>query len=184
MWLIGPLRRPLTLAMSLGEGVLEVALTVVREVRSALEEGPGAAPAPDFGSRPPPAGTLRVRRSRPAPSPKRRRRSTAKPPAPAAPAPAPAPPVSEKVKTVDDDPVPVAEFGEEGAEENAGAEVSVAEPWEGYAVLTAAQVRDRLEGADRETLAAVVLYEGFGKSRSSVIQTAERRLTRLSAPSS
>ena len=182
MWLIGPLRRPLTLAMSLGEGVLEVALTVVREVRSALEEGPRAAPAPDSGS-PPPAGTLRVRRSRPAPSPKRRRRPPAQPPAPAAPAPPPAPPVSDKVKTVDDDPVPVAEFGEEGAKEDAGAEVNVAEPWDGYAVQTAAQVRDRLEGADRETLAAVVLYEGFGKSRSSVIQTAERRLTRLSAPS-
>ena len=183
MWLIGPIRRPLTLAVALGEGVLEVALTVVREVRSALEDGPPAAPpqassAPVAPPSPAPTPTSRVRRSRPEPSPRRRSRPPAEPAAP------PAPPVSEKVKTIDDDPVPVAEFGGEGAEEDAGPEVTVAEPWDGYAAMTAAQLRDRLQGADRETLAAVVLYEGFGKRRSSVIETAERRLTRLSAPSS
>ena len=184
MRLIGPLRRPLALAMSLGEGVLEVALTVIREVRSALDDGPAA--TPEAAGPPAPAATSRVRRSRPAPSPKRRPRSAARTPGPAQSTPAaPAgPPASEKVKTVDDAPVPVAQFGGEGAEEDAGAEVRVAEPWDGYAAMNAAQVRNRLEGADRETLAAVVLYEGFGKSRSSVIQTAERRLTRLSAPRS
>jgi len=90
--------------------------------------------------------------------------------------------VPDTVKTIDDEPVPVAEFGGEGAEEDAGAEVRVEEPWEGYSKMTAAQVKDRLAGADREALAAVVLYEGFGRKRSSVVQAAERRLTRLSAP--
>ena len=174
MRLIGPLRRSLWLAAAIGEGVLEVALTVVREARAALEEvvpeaptreAPEAQPQPTFRRRPTP-------RSRPASRPPR---------------PAPthaAPPVSDKVKTLDDKPVPVAEFGEAGADEDAGADVHVDEPWEGYAGMTAAQVKARLGKANRELVAAVVLYEGFGKRRSSVIDTAERRLTRLNAPRS
>lgn len=171
----GILKRPLLLAATVGEGALKVALAVVGELRSALETTePAPSPRPRTRPAPPPP-----------PAPTRRRARTSDPPprTPEKPPP-PAPPVPDTAKTIDDAPVPVAEFGEEGAREDAGAEVHVDEPWEGYAKMTATQVKDRLAGADRVALAAVVLYEGFGRRRSTVVEAAERRLTRLSAPRS
>jgi len=92
--------------------------------------------------------------------------------------------VPDKVKTIDDEPIPVAEFAERGAEDGAGAEVHVDAPWEGYDAMTVADLKPRLADADRELLGAVVLYEGFGRRRRSVIDAAEKRLTRLSVPGS
>jgi hypothetical protein len=77
----------------------------------------------------------------------------------------------------------VAEFGEEGAEEAPGADVNVEPPFEGYPSLKVDEVRDRLQTADREEVAAVLLYERFAQSRRGVLDAAERRLARLGAPS-
>ncbi len=183
MRLIGPLRRPLWLAAAVGEGALEVALSLVREVRSALEEA-----APKSQAAQPAVHEVEVERPTARPKPRPRTRPASRPPRPAArassPPPPPAPPVPDTVKTIDDEPIPVAEFGEKGAEESAGAEVHVDAPWNGYDAMTVADVKTRLTRADRELLAAVVLYEGFGRGRRTVIDTAEKRLTRLSVPGS
>ncbi|HYI80853.1 MAG TPA: hypothetical protein VEW67_08340 [Thermoleophilaceae bacterium] len=82
----------------------------------------------------------------------------------------PAPEIRERAR-VDDEPEPVAEF--------AGAEVHVDPPWDGYDKQTAAQIRDRLAGADREVAAAVSLYEGLGRKRVSVVRASDRRLRGL-----
>jgi hypothetical protein len=77
----------------------------------------------------------------------------------------------------------VGEFGEEGADEAPGADVHVDPPFEGYASLKVGEVRDRLQAADREEVAAVLLYERFGQGRRGVLDAAERRLARLDASS-
>jgi len=169
MRLIGPLRLPLSAAAAVSEGLLELALAAVRGLRSVIDEPVAVEPAPP-------------RSAPPAPAPPRSPRAAPARPPSAAPTPPPvAPPVPDEVKTIDDAPVPVAEFGEEGAEEPAGAEVHVDQPWDGYDAMTVAQVRARLKDADQAALAAVVLYEELGKGRRSVISDAEKRLARLVA---
>jgi hypothetical protein len=54
------------------------------------------------------------------------------------------------------------------------AEVHVAEPWEGYAALSAAEVVDRLADADETLLAVVRLYEGANEGREAVLHATER----------
>jgi hypothetical protein len=56
----------------------------------------------------------------------------------------------------------------------AGAEIVVAEPWDGYAQLSAAEVVDRLADADPTTRAAVRLYELAHESREAVLHVTER----------
>jgi hypothetical protein len=68
----------------------------------------------------------------------------------------------------------VAETAEEGAEEGAGAEVTVQPPWEGYDEMTAADIRHRLAAPTAVEAAAVVLYESTHKSRRSVMDAATR----------
>jgi hypothetical protein len=77
---------------------------------------------------------------------------------------------------VDEEPVLVAEAAEEGAEDGAGAELSVDPPWDGYDQMAAADVRDRLAAATPIEAAAVQLYESTRKSRRSVPEAAERAL--------
>jgi hypothetical protein len=77
---------------------------------------------------------------------------------------------------VDEDVVLVAEVAEEGAEDGAGAELHVDEPWDAYDEMTAPQIRDRLSAADPALAAAVNLYETTHKSRRTVIEAAERAL--------
>jgi hypothetical protein len=76
---------------------------------------------------------------------------------------------------VSEEPVLVAEAAEQGAEEGAGAEVRVDEPWAGYREMTAAQIRQRLRTATPAEAAAVSLYEAGGKGRTSVLEEAGRR---------
>src|SRR6185437_9967259 len=57
------------------------------------------------------------------------------PPEPAEPAPPP---------HVSEEPELVAEFAEPGAEDEAGAEVEIAEPWEGYDQMKAGEIQQRL----------------------------------------
>jgi hypothetical protein len=75
---------------------------------------------------------------------------------------------------VSEDPVVVRESAEPGAEDGAGASVSVAEPWEGYAKMSARDVVTRLSGASTAELAAVQLYETASRARQSVLQAAAR----------
>jgi ferritin-like metal-binding protein YciE len=77
---------------------------------------------------------------------------------------------------VSEEPELVAEVSDPGAEEPAGAEVEVQEPWEGYDGMSAAEIERRLEGASDEVAAVVRLYEAAGKSRRTVLRAAERRL--------
>jgi len=55
----------------------------------------------------------------------------------------------------------------------AGAEVQVAEPWEGYAGMPAAAVLERLADADDTTRAAVRLYESAHDEREAVLHATE-----------
>jgi hypothetical protein len=73
---------------------------------------------------------------------------------------------------VSEEPVLVAESAETGAEDGAGAELRIEEPWEGYSSMTASEIRRRLRSADAATAAAVTLYEAGHKGRSTVLEAA------------
>jgi hypothetical protein len=87
-------------------------------------------------------------------------------------------PVEESVTPepahVSEEPEIVAEAAEAGAEEGAGAEVHVDEPWPGYDRMTAADITDRLVAEGSEVAAAVSLYEASRKGRRSVLEAAAR----------
>jgi len=65
---------------------------------------------------------------------------------------------------------------EEGAEEGAGAEVNIDEPWPGYDRMNAADITDRLSIEGLEVAATVRLYEASRKGRASVLEAASRSL--------
>jgi hypothetical protein len=105
--------------------------------------------------------------------------------APSGPVAPPAAPVADSPRAVPDELIPdhvdeevvlVAELAEEGAEDGAGAELHVDEPWDAYDEMTAAEIRDRVAAADSAVAAAVNLYETTHKSRRTVIEAAERAL--------
>jgi hypothetical protein len=98
------------------------------------------------------------------PSPRPRRRP---------PAPPPRPPEAEHV---DEGVTPVAEFAEPGAEDGAGAEIHVDEPWEGYSRMRAPEIQRELGDADVAALAAVRMYESTHRGRRSVLEAVDRRL--------
>ena len=83
---------------------------------------------------------------------------------------------------VSEETVLVEEVAEPGAEEGAGAELRIAEPWEGYRTMKASDIIDRIAGASPEELAAVELYELSGRNRKSVVSAAQRALKRVSPP--
>lgn len=80
------------------------------------------------------------------------------------------------------EPELVSESADAGAEEGAGAQIRIAEPWEGYRAMKAADVIDRLSTATKEELAAVELYEVAGRNRKSVVAAAQRALKLASPP--
>jgi hypothetical protein len=87
----------------------------------------------------------------------------------------PPPPVPEPVH-VSEEPELVREEAEIGAEEGAGASITIDPPWEGYDRLGARDVIARLSGADAAVLAAVQLYESSHRSRQTVLVTVQRQL--------
>jgi hypothetical protein len=98
-----------------------------------------------------------------------------------APAPAPAsPPAPEPPPQAEDhvsrEAVVVAESADAGAEDGAGAQIRIGEPWEGYGKLTAKQVNDRLATASPESLAVARLYETANRNRVTVLKEIDRRL--------
>lgn len=82
---------------------------------------------------------------------------------------------------VSEQPEIVSEFAEPGAEDGAGAEMRVDEPWPGYGQLTADQVIERLTASSPEELAVVELYELSNRNRGSVVSAVERELKRATA---
>jgi len=97
-------------------------------------------------------------------------------PVPAAPAPD-VEPVPAEPAHVSEEPELVAETAEAGAEDGAGAEVAVDEPWPGYDEMTASDIEDRLVTEGPEAAAAVSLYEASRKGRASVLEAASRHMT-------
>jgi hypothetical protein len=76
---------------------------------------------------------------------------------------------------VSEEPELVAEAAEQGAEEGAGPEVHVDEPWQGYSRMNAADIKARLRSEPPTVAAAVSLFEASGKGRTSVLEAAARR---------
>jgi hypothetical protein len=162
--------RATTTALRLAESAVE---QVVRHVvpgdsepaheppRRADEHAQPAAPQPQTQTAsPPPQSEAQT----PQPSP------------PAEPAPAPEPAL------VSEEPVLVAESADPGAQDGAGPEIEVAEPWEGYRRATAADVLARVAGGSAAEVAVVQLYEHTHRRRKSVLDAAERRLRVLNDP--
>jgi hypothetical protein len=77
---------------------------------------------------------------------------------------------------VSEEPELVSAFAEPGAEEGAGATITVAEPWDGYERMSARDVIARARGANRAQLAAVRLYESRHRSRQTVLAAVDRQL--------
>jgi diacylglycerol O-acyltransferase len=94
------------------------------------------------------------------------------------PAPAPEPPAAAEPEVE-----LVAESAEPGAEEGAGPQVHVSEPWPGYDGMTAPDLIARFDEASEEALGVVRLYEGSHRRRRDVLEAAERALARRGAPS-
>ncbi|MGA9860184.1 MAG: hypothetical protein WBQ18_20120 [Solirubrobacteraceae bacterium] len=93
----------------------------------------------------------------------------------------PATPVTEPAH-VSEEPELAESVAETGAEDGAGAEVRIAEPWDGYRLMNAAEIIDRLATASSAELAAVELYELSSRKRKSVLAAAQRRLKQSSPP--
>jgi hypothetical protein len=88
-----------------------------------------------------------------------------------------APPPSPPEPThVSEETTLVREEAEPGAEDGAGATISVQEPWEGYARMSAREVIARLADATPAELAAVSLYETGNRSRQTVLEAVQRQL--------
>jgi pimeloyl-ACP methyl ester carboxylesterase len=64
----------------------------------------------------------------------------------------------------------VAESADPAAEDGAGAEVHVDEPWEGYDAMRVPEIKARLKDAPAELLAVVRLYESAHKKRAGVLR--------------
>lgn len=108
---------------------------------------------------------------------------TPEPPAPDAPgAPQIAPDPVAEPRHISSEVELVEEVSEPGAEDGAGAQVHIAEPWDGYRAMKAADIVDRLASASTAEIAAVQLYEMAGRNRKSVMAAAERALKRASPP--
>ena len=158
---------PVRLAAAVAGGALGVAVDVLKGARGLLEGEPTHDSPPSH----PAEGAQNGTAAGPVPPPIR-----------TAPSPSPAPEPSTEEEHVDEGTVLVAEVAETGAEDGAGPELEVEEPWDGYNRMTVEQIHDRLSEATREAVAAVQLYEAVTKSRDSVLQAAEGRLRELTSP--
>jgi hypothetical protein len=151
-------------ALRLSGGVAEQAIKILRPPA----RGPEPAPATEAERRPRPDRQ---------PSPPGRSPSPAPPATPPRTAePADLPPLGDEPARVSREAVVVEEVAEAGAEEGAGAELHVDEPWPDYRQMTTNDIIARLEQADAAELAAVELYEQTHRARQSVLTAAKRRL--------
>ena len=186
-------RLSVQLAVEVTKGALTGATRLAQVGYRAVTSSDGAAAEPAWNGPPSsPAAEAAARLREEAPP----RRAPAPPPAEPPPA---APPPPEPLRTpepirppepvgvepaveqvgaepahVSEEPTFVADSAEIGAEDGAGAEVDVSEPWPGYDGMRAGDVRARLATADSAVAAAVSLYEASHKGRSSVLDAARR----------
>jgi hypothetical protein len=123
--------------------------------------------------------------------PQPRARPTPRPPAPPSTAPRPAEAAAASPRPSPEAPAPrrvseeetlVASLADPGAEDGAGAELSVQPPWRGYAKMRAVEIADRLPAESDAVLSLVLLYERRHRRRRSVRVAAERELTRRGGP--
>jgi hypothetical protein len=77
---------------------------------------------------------------------------------------------------VSEEPELVEEIAEPGAEDGAGAELHIREPWEGYRDMSAREIGARLAGATAAELAAVELYERSNRARQTILAAVARQL--------
>jgi hypothetical protein len=89
---------------------------------------------------------------------------------------APEPTPAAQPAHVSEGPELVREEAEPGAADGAGPALTVHEPWEGYAQMSAKEVISRLAGATPAELAAVSLYESGNRSRQTVLEAVQRQL--------
>lgn len=147
------------LSLSTAEEALRLAANVAEQViRTARPESPAMRP-PTTHSRPEPSATSVTEARGAAPE---------RPPASTPPAPEPA--------HVSTQPTLVEELAEPGAEDGAGAELHVDEPWAEYERMGAKDIVARVQEATPAELAAVELYERTHRARQTVLTAAERRL--------
>jgi hypothetical protein len=121
-----------------------------------------------------------------APPPRQPALAPAPPPRPT-PTPPPAPrvePLAAAPAHVSEEPELVREEAEPGAEDGAGAQIRVDQPWDGYKRMTANQVIERLGQQDAAGLAAVALYERSHRARRTVIQAVDRALRSVNGSTS
>jgi hypothetical protein len=85
-------------------------------------------------------------------------------------------PVVQEPIHVSEEPELVRESAEPGAEDGAGAGITVLEPWNGYDHMNARDVIDRARNANVAELAAVRLYESRHRSRQTVLAAVDRQL--------
>lgn len=85
---------------------------------------------------------------------------------------------------VDEEAVLMAEFADAGAENGAGAQVHVEEPWHEYRVMKAPEIIDRVVAEREDVLTLVLLYERAHRNRRTVLAAAERELERRMARAS
>jgi hypothetical protein len=84
--------------------------------------------------------------------------------------------ITEEPAHVTAEPELVRESAEPGAEEGAGAGITVAEPWTGYGRMNARDVVDRVRTATVAELAAMRLYEARHRARRTVLAAVDRQL--------
>jgi hypothetical protein len=70
----------------------------------------------------------------------------------------------------------VEEFAEPGAEDGAGPEIHIREPWDGYGRMNTREVTARLHDASAAELAAVQLYESSTRGRQTILSAVARQM--------
>jgi hypothetical protein len=177
-------RVPLEIGFGAAKETVKFAHGLVAGGEEAVEEKPRPTPPSRRRRTAARSGNGRARTGRAASRTRKTRTAAPPPPAaePSSPAePAPAPPATEPAATepvhVSEEPELVAEAAETGAEDGAGAEVAIEEPWPGYDAMTAPDIEERLLVEGPETAAAVSLYEASRKGRASILEAASRTMT-------
>ncbi|HEY2397781.1 MAG TPA: hypothetical protein VGH78_02205 [Solirubrobacteraceae bacterium] len=151
------------------------AVTPGRAEPAQRDEAPSPAPAPPVADAPvPPVTDAPVPPVADAPT-------TAAPTTAVAEAPVewteePRAPLVEEPGHVSEEPELVEESAEPGAEDGAGARITVAEPWNGYDRMSAKDVIDRARTANVAELATMRLYEARHRARQTVLVAVDRQL--------
>jgi hypothetical protein len=152
--------------------ITEYAIGVVSPARlDRAADNSASAPAPETRAAPETRVSPAREPAREQPSPARR---AAAPPVVEPPSPL-AEPLAEP-SHVSEEPELIAAIAEPGAEEGAGARITVKEPWAGYGRMNAQDVIDRARLATVAELAAIRLYEARHRARRTVLVAVERQL--------